>query len=904
MKKQILALTTLACMSMHAMAQEAVDVTGFVIDKAGNPVSGAAVSVVGVPASMVSTDATGKFTISVLKDDKLQILTSTDAVKTVNVELGKKMTIVMDLSTEKVNYGFNLNQTFAESTGAAATVYSDKIDNRSSYTLGNSMYGNLAGLTTMQSTGVMWEQIPSMFIRGQKTLNGNNGILIVVDGLERDNAYNVLRYLTPEEVESVTVLKDAAAVALYGNKGINGVLNIVTKRGKYKSREINFSYDHGFTYQNRLPQMADAYTYANAMNEALANDGKSARYTQNELNAFKSGKYPYYYPNIDWWDEVYRERGKSDIATLTFRGGSSKMRYFTMLNLQNGRGFINNANSNDGFSTQEKYSKANLRSNLDIDLTSTTKLQVNIMGTLNEFSRPGLGSDDLIGKLYTTPAAAFPIRTESGLWGGNATWTGWANPVALTQARGYSKGHTLGLWADMTLRQDLSSITKGLGASFRMGYDKVASYWEDHTMEYKYGSTSVIGWENGEPSNFSDYEAGKDTEMAGGSKLDWQYRSFNFMANVDWNRQFGDHKIYSTLMYTYKYDNNVNINSTLYHCNWSWYTHYGLKDRYFLDFALVASASNLLETGKQWHLSPTVGLAWNLTNEDFLKDSSWLNFLKLRASFGIINTDNLLHAILDKEKGLLPKGKILTHLAVMQIPTYDKLLFFSDAAVIPRPTLQQRIEMIWYAIHTCRHFGIEQPRIALIHCTEKVSAKFPHSLDYVNIVELAEAGEFGNVIIDGPLDVKTSCEKTSGDIKGIVSPINGEADVLIFPNIESGNAFYKAVSLFSHADMAGLLQGPICPVVLPSRSDSGLSKYYSIAMACLTSCGSETANDNFATNQIVIVNNKYIDEVTRHQPRFHFDKNCRIRERSTPLGTKHPSHGRRTVFLFSYHRPV
>ena len=196
---------------------------------------------------------------------------------------------------------------------------------------------------------------------------------------------------------------------------------------------------------------------------------------------------------------------------------------------------------------------------------------------------------------------------------------------------------------------------------------------------------------------------------------------------------------------------------------------------------------------------------------------------------GIINTDNLLHAILDKEKGLLPKGKILTHLAVMEIPTYDKLLFFSDAAVIPRPTLQQRIEMIWYAI--------EQPRISLIHCTEKVSAKFPHSLDYVNIVELAEAGEFGNVIIDGPLDVRTSCEQASGDIKGIVSPINGQADVLIFPNIESGNAFYKSVSLFAKAEMAGLLQGPICPVVLPSRSDSGLSKYYSIAMACLQVSG-------------------------------------------------------------------
>ena len=202
---------------------------------------------------------------------------------------------------------------------------------------------------------------------------------------------------------------------------------------------------------------------------------------------------------------------------------------------------------------------------------------------------------------------------------------------------------------------------------------------------------------------------------------------------------------------------------------------------------------------------------------------------------GIINTDNLLHAILDKEHGLLPRGKVLTHLSVMQIPAYHKLLFFSDAAVIPRPTLQQRIEMILYAIRPCHHFGIRQPRIALIHCTEKVSAKFPHSLDYVNIVELAEAGEFGDVIIDGPLDVKTACEKTSGDIKGIASPINGEADVLIFPNIETGNAFYKAMTLFAGADMAGLLQGPTCPVVLPSRSDSGLSKYYSLAMACLTS---------------------------------------------------------------------
>lgn len=201
---------------------------------------------------------------------------------------------------------------------------------------------------------------------------------------------------------------------------------------------------------------------------------------------------------------------------------------------------------------------------------------------------------------------------------------------------------------------------------------------------------------------------------------------------------------------------------------------------------------------------------------------------------GLINTDNLLHAVLNKETGLLPRGRVLTHLSAMQIPSYDKLLFFSDAAVIPRPTLEQRVAMVEYAVRSCRYFGIEEPKISLIHCSEKVSEKFPHTLDYVEIKKMAAEGRFGKVIIDGPLDVKTSCEKTSGNIKGIHSPLNGEADVLIFPNIESGNAFYKAVSLFSHADMAGLLEGTVCPVILPSRSDSGLSKYYSLAMACLT----------------------------------------------------------------------
>lgn len=200
---------------------------------------------------------------------------------------------------------------------------------------------------------------------------------------------------------------------------------------------------------------------------------------------------------------------------------------------------------------------------------------------------------------------------------------------------------------------------------------------------------------------------------------------------------------------------------------------------------------------------------------------------------GLINTDNLLRAVLNKEKGLLPHGKVLSHITVAQIPLYDKLLFFSDAAVIPRPTLEQFRAIIHNDIAVCRKFGRNEPRIALIHCSEKVNEKFPHTLSYATLKEEALQGAFGKVFIDGPMDAKTACDAHSGDIKGLSSPVVGNADVLIFPNIESGNTFYKTLSLFGDANMAGILTGTIVPVVVPSRSDSGNSKYYSLALACL-----------------------------------------------------------------------
>ena len=203
---------------------------------------------------------------------------------------------------------------------------------------------------------------------------------------------------------------------------------------------------------------------------------------------------------------------------------------------------------------------------------------------------------------------------------------------------------------------------------------------------------------------------------------------------------------------------------------------------------------------------------------------------------GFVNTDVLLRAILDKEHGILPRGAVLTHITVTKIPEYPKLLFFTDAAVIPYPTEEQRKAQIKYVIDFCHAFNIDCPKISLIHCSEKVDVKhFPYTDSYNKIKKETESGLFGKCVVDGPLDLKTSCSTEAMKIKNICSPINGEADALIFPDIEAGNLFYKTITLFSHAETAAVLQGTLAPLVLSSRGDTIKSKFYSLALASLIS---------------------------------------------------------------------
>ncbi|MDD5563139.1 MAG: phosphate acyltransferase [Thermoanaerobaculaceae bacterium] len=203
---------------------------------------------------------------------------------------------------------------------------------------------------------------------------------------------------------------------------------------------------------------------------------------------------------------------------------------------------------------------------------------------------------------------------------------------------------------------------------------------------------------------------------------------------------------------------------------------------------------------------------------------------------GLIGTDKYMHLILDKEGGLLPRGAVLTHLTVLDVPAYQathgKLLLVSDVAVIPSPDLATKVKIVTYAVDAAHSFGIEIPKVALLAASEKVSDKMPATMDAAIIAKMAERGQISGAIVDGPLALDVAISPEACAIKGLRSAVEGDADVLIFPNIETGNVFYKATTILGGARLAAVVVGSSAPCILTSRADSEESKFYSIALGC------------------------------------------------------------------------
>ena len=533
-----------------------------------------------------------------------------------------------DKTSQKVDLGYGVEQSEFLTTAAVTTITAEELRRTSAISLADALYGKLLGLNAYQITGFKGEEDrgATFNIRGVQT-TGEKDILILVDGVERP-----IDRLTVEEVESVTVLKDAAAVALYGHEAINGVLLVKTKHGTTDDKyHFKVGVSHKIQFDPKSADMVSAYDYASALNRARLNDGATAAYTDAELQKFKDGSDRFVYPNINWKDEVFKNTAHESNAYLSFFGGTQKVQYYAQLDYTDARGLYKNPNQGD-WNSQLKYSKANIRANVDFEVSKTTRVSANILGILMETNGvPNVNSNDAWWHLYKVPAMAFPIKTASGVWGGSQTY-GDFNLLAKSQGAGFMKTHQRQVWANMTLEQDLDVITKGLKFYVGASYDNSSNTIETRSKGYQYG------W------NYYDASGTMQETVMGtvedklvfNNWVDSQWRIATFNAGFKYAIQLnnGDN-IAANANYNMKSEIRDNRSNTWYRANWQLAMHYDHANRFMADVVLAANGSNRSYPAK-WAFSPTMGLGYIYINNP---ESGILNYGKIRLSGGIQHTD-------------------------------------------------------------------------------------------------------------------------------------------------------------------------------------------------------------------------------------------------------------------------
>ena len=542
--------------------------------------------------------------------------------------MGNAQVTLSDKESQKVDLGYGVEQSEFLTTAAATTITAEELRRTSAISLADALYGKLLGLTAIQNTGFKGEEGrgASFNIRGVQT-TGETDILILVDGVERP-----IDRLTVEEVESVTVLKDAAAVALYGHEAINGVLLVKTKRGN-KDSKYNFKagVSHKFQFDPKTADMVSAFDYANALNQARLNDGASPAYSPAEMQKFLDDSDPFVYPNVDWKKEVFKNTAHETNAFLSFFGGTDKIQYYTNLDYTDARGLYANPKQEE-WNSQLKYSKANIRANIDFEVSKTTRISTNVLGILMETNGvPNVNSNDAWWHLYKVPALAFPVRTVGGVWGGSQTY-GDFNLLAKSQGTGFTKTHQRQIWANITLEQDLDIITKGLKFYIGASYDNSSNTIENRLKGYQYG------WNYYDAANVMQETVMGTVEdkLRFNNYVESQWRIATFNAGFKYGIQLrnGDN-LAANANYNMKKEVRDNRSNTWYRANWQLAMHYDHANRLMADVVLAANGSNRSYPAK-WAFSPTIGLGYIYANKP---ESKILNYGKVRLSGGIQHTD-------------------------------------------------------------------------------------------------------------------------------------------------------------------------------------------------------------------------------------------------------------------------
>lgn len=636
------------CSTAATFAQTAT-VSGGVKDDTGEPVIGAGVLVKGTTLGTI-TDIDGHF--SFRADDLNGVLVvSFVGMETQEIPMKGKGTFDIVLKSSNtlleevqvVAYGAQKKVTL---TGSISSVNTDELLKVPTASIGNMLSGVLSGVSSIQSSGQPGGDDPDVFIRGISTLNTMNAKpLYLVDGVERS-----FFQIDPNEVENITILKDASSTAVFGVRGANGVIIVTTKRGKEGKAKINASFSYGIQTPTRMPEFVNSYDYATFLNEAYTNDGKDPKFTPEAVEAFRTHSNPIIYPDTDWMELLFKSSAPQTQGNVNISGGTERVRYFISMGMLDQKGFFKNHDTR--YDANFNFNRYNYRANLDIDFTKTTLVAINMGGRVEKRNFPRSGDDinQLFRRIYWATPFSGPGIVDGKWIKGNSQYlpVGLSDGLGNIYGRGYGSKTTNVVNLDLALTQKLDFVTKGLQFKIKVAYN--SGY--DHTKERATSIESYQPWYRKDVT-WMEHPAGSDPNEvvyiqdgeAGlisyaesfGKSRDWYAE-----ASFDWKRDFGLHHLSALALYnqskTYYPDSDYPGIPRGYVGLVGRVT-YDYDNKYLIEGNVGYNGSENFAPGNRYGFFPAVSGGWVLTQEEFLKDNPVVNFLKIRASYGIVGND-------------------------------------------------------------------------------------------------------------------------------------------------------------------------------------------------------------------------------------------------------------------------
>lgn len=515
-------------------------------------------------------------------------------------------------------------------TGAITTVKGSDLQSPFVTNFASRLNGRIPGLTVTPGGSEPGNDNSTLTSRGRNTFGlGGTNMLVLVDGVEANFAD-----LVPEEVESVTLLKDASATAMYGGRAANGVMLVTTKRGETGKLKVVFSTQQGIQQGMRLPQFVGSYDYARLYNEALVNDGKAEKYTAADLDSYQKGDDRYFHPDVNWYDQVLRKTAPISNYDLNFSGGNSTVKYFVLLNYVKQSNLYQKTGSQSDFSINGSFQRVNFRSNIDINLTKWLSAAITMGGTVVDKANPAATTTDgIFTQMAQLPPNAFPVYNPNKTLSRSSLWT---NPLGDILNKGFytSNGRTLQTTVGFTGLLDM--ITKGLSVTGRISFN---SYFLSQSNKSRTYKSFAISKGLAGDTIYTPY--GLDVSLTGAEGASDQYRNLVYQAFVNYDRTFGIHAVNAVVMYNADDYTISGNNEPVKHLNVSGRATYAYNQKYIGELSFSYMGCNNFPKNGRFGLFPAASVGWIISNEGFLKESKFINFLKIRGSYGMVGNDKI-----------------------------------------------------------------------------------------------------------------------------------------------------------------------------------------------------------------------------------------------------------------------